>query len=165
MTKISNLHQALVRNANDDVAIRIFADDGITLTGPITVSNTVEVTNDVGNPLPVNGTVEVTNDAGNPLPVSGNVTAVMSSAGHLGVTTAATGSNWTTFSSQVCKQLTISNDSGVSLEIQQGGSGVGLVVQDGTYYAFYGITNANQLGVRRKDVSNTTVTVTARWES
>jgi ABC-type phosphate transport system substrate-binding protein len=149
MSKYTNLHNALVLNANNEYALRILADGGITISGPVTLS----------------GEVEVTNDDGDPIPVSGSVTPVMVSAGHLSVTTSGTGSTYVAFSSQACKQLTISNDSGVSLEVQQGGSGVGFVVQDGTYYAFYGISNADQLSVRRKDVSGTQVTISARWEA
>lgn len=149
MSKLSNIHNALTLTANNEYALRIMAEGGISITGPLTLSSEVEVTNDDGNPLPV----------------SGSVTPIMQSAGHLSVTTSGTGSTYVAFSSQACKQLTISNDSGVSLEVQQGGSGAGFVVQDGTYYAFYGIANADQLSVRRKDVSGTQVTVSARWEA
>jgi hypothetical protein len=149
MSKYTNLHNALTLNANNEYALRILADGGITISGPVTLS----------------GEVEVKNDEGDPIPVSGSVTPIMQSAGHLSVTTLVVGTTYVAFSSQACKQLTISNDSGVSLEVQQGGSGVGFVVQDGTYYAFYGISNTNQLSVRRKDGNNTPVTVTARWEN
>lgn len=44
----------------------------VQITGPVTVSNEVEVKNDAGSPVPVNisGEVEVKNDSGNPLSVA-----------------------------------------------------------------------------------------------
>ena len=88
----------------------------------------------------------------------------MTSAGHLSVTTAATGTNWTAFSSQACKQLTVSNQSGVVIEFRHGGAGAGFQVPSGAFYTFFGLTNASQLEARRVDQSNTQVIVTARWE-
>jgi hypothetical protein len=89
----------------------------------------------------------------------------MTSGGNLSAQTNATGTNFTSFGSQALKQLTISNQTGVPLEFQQGGAGVALPIPNGAFYTFYGITNSNQLGVRRVDQSNTQVTVQARWES
>ena len=88
----------------------------------------------------------------------------MTSAGHLSVTTAATGTNWTAFASQACKQLTVSNQSGAVIEFRHGGAGAGFQVPTGAFYTFFGLTNANQLEARRVDTSNTQVVVTARWE-
>ncbi len=89
----------------------------------------------------------------------------MASGGHLSVTTATTGTNFTAFAAQACKQLTILNDTGTKLEVRQDGAGVAIRVPDGAVMTFFGLTNANQLGVRRVDVSNTQVTATARWEA
>lgn len=147
--KLTNLHNALTLNSSNQVALRILADDGITISGPITVSSEVEVTNDDGNPLPV----------------SGSVTPVMSTAGHLSVTTSAVGTDYVAFGSQACKQLTISNDSSVKLDVRQGGAGVAFKLIAGTYYTFFGLSNANQLDVRRSDTSGTQLTITARWEN
>lgn len=97
--------------------------------------------------------------------VSGEVSLVMSSAGHLLVTTAAVGTNWTAFASQACKQLTVSNQSGTVIEFRHGGAGAGFQVPSGAFYTFYGLTNANQIEARRVDTSNTQVIVTARWEA
>jgi hypothetical protein len=96
-----------------------------------------------------------------PLPVIPS----MSTAGHLSVQTNATGTIYTAFASQECKQLTLSNQSGIVVEVRQGGSGVALQIPTGAFYTFFGITNANQLDVRRTDASNTQVTLTARWEA
>ena len=89
----------------------------------------------------------------------------MTSGGNTSVQTAATGANWTAFASQACKQLTLSNQSGTTIEVRQGAAGVGLQIPSGAFYTFFGITNANQLEVRRVDTSNTQVTITARWEA
>lgn len=101
----------------------------------------------------------------NPLPVGGSVTPAMTSGGNISATTNATGTNWTAYGSQACKQLTLSNQSGTTIEVRQGGAGVGLQIPTGAFYTFFGITNANQLEVRRVDTSNTQVTITARWEA
>jgi hypothetical protein len=89
----------------------------------------------------------------------------MAGGGNIAVTTATTGSNYTAFTSQVCKQLTLSNQSGTVVEVRQGATGVALQIPTGTFYTFFGITNTNQLDVRRTDVSNTQITLTARWEA
>lgn len=93
------------------------------------------------------------------------VVPTMSSGGNLSATTAATGTNWTAFGSQALRQLTISNQTGATLEFRQGGAGVGFQVPTANFYTFFGLTNANQIEVRRVDTTNTQVTVTARWES
>lgn len=93
------------------------------------------------------------------------VSPIMTSGGNLSAQTAATGTNRTAFASQACKQLTISNQTGTTIEVRQGGSGVGLQIPTGTFYTFFGITNTDQLDIRRVDTSNTQVTVTARWEA
>lgn len=89
----------------------------------------------------------------------------MTSGGNLSVQTAATGTNWTAFASQALKQLTISNQTGVTIEFRQSGAGVGFQIPTGTFYTFFGITNANQLEARRVDTLNAQVTITARWET
>lgn len=93
-----------------------------------------------------------------------SVIPLMTSGGNLSVTTNATGTTFNAFASQACKQLNISNQTGTTIEVQQGGAGVAFQIPSGAFYTFFGITNANQLAIRRTDVSNTTVTVTARWE-
>jgi hypothetical protein len=93
------------------------------------------------------------------------VVPAMTSGGHLSAQTANPGTNWTTLSLAPCKQLTVSNQTGTTLEFRQGGAGAGFQVPTGAFYTFFGITNANQLEVRRVDQANTQVTVTARWES
>jgi hypothetical protein len=94
-----------------------------------------------------------------------NVTASMTSGGHTSVQTAAVGTDYTAFASQECKTLTISNQTGTTLAVRQGGAGVGLLLPTGTIFKFDGLSNANQLSVKRNDDSNTQVTATARWEN
>ena len=95
-----------------------------------------------------------------------HVSPVMAGGGgNISVQTAANGTDFVAFASQECKQLTISNSTGTEIEVRQDGAGVALPVFDSTYYTFFGITNANQLSVRRSDASTTQVTVTARWEA
>jgi hypothetical protein len=88
----------------------------------------------------------------------------MNRGGHLSAQTNATGTNWTAYSSQECDQMTLSNQTGTNIEVREGGSGVGFIIPTATFYTFFGITNANQLQIRRADQLNTQVTVTARWE-
>lgn len=94
-----------------------------------------------------------------------NVVPRMVGGGHLSVQTANPGTGYTVFGSQACKQLTISNQTGVTIQVQQGGAGVGFEIPHGGVIPFYGLTNANQLGIKRQDNSNLQVTVTARWEA
>jgi hypothetical protein len=98
-------------------------------------------------------------------PVSGSVTPVLTSGGHISATTAVSGTGYVAFGGQACKQLTILNGTGVDIGVTVGGAGVEVPVLAGTYFTFFGLTNANQLSVRRVDTSTTQVTVAARWES
>jgi len=93
------------------------------------------------------------------------VAPVLTSGGHLSVSTAVSGTGYTAFAAQACKQLTICNGSGVDIGVTVGGAGVEVPVFAGTYMTFFGITNTNQLHVRRVDTGVVQVPVTARWES
>lgn len=94
-----------------------------------------------------------------------DVIPLLESAGHLSLQTNADGTTYTAFSSQACKQLTVSNQSGTTLEFQQGGSGVAFQVPTGSFYTFFGLSNASSLGARRVDTSTTQVTIQGRWEA
>lgn len=89
----------------------------------------------------------------------------MAAGGHLNATTAASGAVFTTFADQACRQVTIANNTGTAIEVQQDAGGVAYPVFNGTYFTFYGLITASQLGVRRVDQAITPVTVNARWES
>lgn len=96
--------------------------------------------------------------ATNPMPVSvpGAVSATIMS-----VTTAATGTNWTAFSSQTCHCLDIVNTSAVSIDYRRGATGNAMTILSGSSRLVVGITNANQIDVRRTDTSNTQITIPA----
>ena len=156
---------------------------------PVPVSGTLAVTGALTDaqlraaPLQVTGPATDAQLRASPLPVSGTVAAtgpltdaqlrasppafepVMSAGGHLALATAATGANFVAFAAQACAQLTICNDTGVTIEIRQGGAGVAIPVFARTYFPLFGLTNASQIEARRADQAGTTVTVKARWES
>jgi hypothetical protein len=93
-----------------------------------------------------------------------NVVPLMNKGGNGSVQTAASGVDFVALPAQPCRQVTIANNTGAALEVQQGGAGVALPVFDQTYFTFYGLTDASQLGVRRVDQGVARVTVTYRWE-
>ena len=68
------------------------------------------------------------------------------------------------FASQIASQLLISNISGTAIEVLQDGSGVYFPIPTGAMVTFQGISNANQLAIRRVDLAATSVTISARWE-
>lgn len=94
-----------------------------------------------------------------------SVAPVLTAGGHISATTAASGTGYVAFAAQACKQLTICNGSGVDIGVTVAGVGIEVPVFAGTYYTFFGITNASQLQVRRVDTGTVQVAVTARWES
>lgn len=90
---------------------------------------------------------------------------IMARGGNISLVTAATGTNWTAFTYQECKQLTVSNQTGTTIEVRQDGEGVGLQLPTASFYTFFGLSSTSQLSIRRVDTTNTQVTVTARWEA
>lgn len=93
----------------------------------------------------------------NPLYVSPTFTG----GANLSISTAV---SYTAFPAQTCKQLTLANNTGVTVQVQQGGAGAAQPVFPGTYYVFYGLTDASTLTVSRADDVATAVTVNARCE-
>lgn len=89
----------------------------------------------------------------------------LNTGGELSLQSNASGATFNAFGSQACKQLTINNDTGTKIEVRTGAETVYQPILDGMSYTFYGITNANQLAYRRADLSNTQVTLKARWEA
>ena len=83
------------------------------------------------------------------------------SATILTLTTAATGTNWTAFGSSVCDALDLTNSTSVAIEYRRGGAGNAMQVLSGASRLIVGISNANQIEVRRVDTSNTQVTIQA----
>jgi hypothetical protein len=96
--------------------------------------------------------------AANPMPssVPGAVSATI-----LSLTTAATGSNYTAFTSTTCQSLDIVNTSSVAIEYRRGATGNSMTILSGSSRLVVGITNANQIDVRRVDQSNTQITIPA----
>lgn len=88
------------------------------------------------------------------IPLASTVTVVS-------VTTAATGTNWTAFSSQECDALDIVNNSGTTIEYRRNGAGSAIPIPTGSARLVLGIDNASDISVRRSDTSNTQVTITA----
>lgn len=95
----------------------------------------------------------------------GIVKPQMASGGFATKQTAATGTNWTAFDSQDCTRLLVNNQTGTAIELRQGGPGAAFPLATTQMVEILGITNANQIEIRRVDTSNTQVTVAARWES
>jgi hypothetical protein len=89
----------------------------------------------------------------------------MNSGGNTSATTTSAGNTYQPFGSQACKQLTVVNDTGFTILVQQGASGVGVPVFNQSAFTFFGIANANALGVKRKDENVSQVVVQARWEA
>lgn len=77
------------------------------------------------------------------------------------LTTAAVGTNWTAFGSLACEILEVVNDTGTDLEYRRGGAGLTMIITAGQTREIRGIINANTISFKRKDSSNTQVTVRA----
>lgn len=68
--------------------------------------------------------------------------------------TPVTASTYTALPSQICNNVMLVNPSTVDLEFQIAGTGGRMAVLAGTGYQVPGITNANQIGVRRRDAAS-----------
>lgn len=79
----------------------------------------------------------------------------------MNLTTSATGTTWVAFASQACNGLDVINTTGTALEYRRDGAGLTVYIADSSSRMIGGITNANQIQMRRQDVSNTQVTFTA----
>lgn len=77
------------------------------------------------------------------------------------VSTAAAGANWTAFAAGACDMVDIVNNTGVDIEYRRNNAGSAITVPDHTTRMVTGITDANQISVRRVDQSNVQVTLTA----
>jgi hypothetical protein len=96
--------------------------------------------------------------AANPLPAS---VPGAQSVTILSLTTAATGATYTAFASQACNSLDIVNTSSVAIEYRRGATGNAMTILGGSSRLIVGISNANQIDVRRVDQSNTQITIPA----
>ena len=75
--------------------------------------------------------------------------------------TSGTGSTYVPFTAGVCTSLQVTNGTGVPIELRRGGAGSTIILLSGSGYRFIGITNASDIQMRRQDLSNTIVTVSA----
>lgn len=91
-----------------------------------------------------------------------NVSSLPSTVGtNLQLTTSASGTPYVAFADQACVRIIVSNDSTSTLEYQRNGAGVTSYILPSSYYIIEGITNANQISIRRKDTSSTQITIGA----
>lgn len=125
---------------------------------------------------PVGGATEAKQDTGNaslasidgklPALSSGRVPVTagfpeLAIVGIVSVQTAAVGTDYAAFASTACTALDIVNNTGTAIEYRRGGAGETIEIPNGAARLILGITNANQIDVRRVDTSNTQVTVRA----
>src|ERR1019366_4485177 len=96
---------------------------------------------------------------------TGVVVPVFHGIGPLSLQSNATGTTYNVFSSQACKQATLINDTGFDLELQLGATGTTFILWANSSLTIPGITNASTVGYRRKDQSNTQVTLAGFWNS
>lgn len=99
------------------------------------------------------------NGSGVPVPFTDITSGIMTLQSN------ATGATYNSFASQACKRLVLVNDTGTDLEIRKGGAGATFILWNGAAFEMKGISNANQIGYRRKDTSGTQVTLAAVWEA
>lgn len=76
-------------------------------------------------------------------------------------TPSAGGSNFTSFGSNTCSWMEIINNTGTVIEYRRGGAGTAFPVIDKTTRLIIGITNSNEIGIRRTDGGTTQVTIQA----
>jgi hypothetical protein len=95
---------------------------------------------------------------GNPMPVS---FPLAESAVIMTLTTSSAGTSYTSFSSQTCDALDLTNSSSVAIEYRRGGTGNAMQVLSGASRLIVGISNANAIDVRRVDTSTTQITIQA----
>jgi hypothetical protein len=97
--------------------------------------------------------------------VNGNgfITTGATQAGNLSVQTENPGTDWAVLDSQAAYKATISNQTGTSISVRQGGAGDAFIIPTGQIFEFEGISNTDQLSIKRTDESNTQVSVVFRW--
>lgn len=92
---------------------------------------------------------------------SNGVPVMAQGATILELETNSTGTTYVAFADTPCNALDVVNASGTALEYLRNGTGNAMQLPDQSARLIVGITNANQISVRRVDVSNTQVTITA----
>lgn len=84
-----------------------------------------------------------------------------SSVAILKASTLASGTGYQAFTSQACTALDVYNGSTVEVEYQRNGAGNAMGIPAGGSRYVQGITNANQIAIRRRDLNAVPVTVDA----
>lgn len=79
----------------------------------------------------------------------------------LSAQTNSTGTSYTAYGDNPCDALDIVNNSGTAIEYRRDGAGSTIPIPDGSSRLVVGISNANEVEIKRVDDSNTQVTVTA----
>ena len=74
-------------------------------------------------------------------------------------TTSATGANWVTFGNNACNALDLVNTTGVTIEYRRNGAGSAIQIPTSSSRLIIGITNTNQISIRRYDQDPSPVTV------
>lgn len=92
------------------------------------------------------------------------VMPVSSASGYGSVQTSATGANFVALSQQVAGSVTIINNTGTTLDISKDGGTTKIQLPTAASFCVNFITDANQVSIRRADVSNTQVTAYYEWE-
>lgn len=77
------------------------------------------------------------------------------------VQTDASGTAWADFTSAVCKSLDIVNSTNIDIEYRRNGTGVGMPIPARSSRSVLGITNADEISIRRIDQLTTQVTIHA----
>lgn len=75
--------------------------------------------------------------------------------------TNADGTTFTAFPSVACEILEVVNDTGTDIEYRRGATGNTMIIPTGQTRQIVGLSNANGIQVRRKDVATTPVVVRA----
>ena len=97
---------------------------------------------------------------GNRMPVASGVPTA-NTATILSLQTASSGASYTAFANTPCIALDIVNNTGATIEYRRDGGGTAMQIPTGAARMVIGITNANQIDIRRTDTSNTQVTLQA----
>lgn len=80
----------------------------------------------------------------------------------IAVSTSVSGVTFVNFPSTPCNSLQVENNSGTAIEVRKGGSGVAIAIPSGVGGRYFsGISNANELSLRRVDTGAEQITITA----
>lgn len=81
------------------------------------------------------------------------------------VTTSTGGTGWETLTGIACDSVNVINDTNYDIEVRKNtGNLVAKTIESSTVYKIEGITNSNQIDVRRVDQSTTQLSMVWEWE-